>query len=274
MSRWIWAAGVVSLLAFGQYGECMVVAKGLTKEGLTLVPATSPEAQQLLPKTIGKQHPPSVDALLPYSAMLINGTKKRLVFYSVRWTSTTPGGATKHDDRMYYNLSTLRGGYAVAAGGNCLVSFLDALNKPLRGEELDEFNRKFQQSRVDLEFKQQSNLVITLDLAIFSDGEVVGPNLSGSLMHARVRLDAAREIDAKYEEGRLQRQPVSAFVSYLRDLENTSLSALGEPAQRWQLTYQKQLATELLQVYAHGGDNALRDRLIQCFRPSLKLSRQ
>lgn len=264
----------VLVLAMGSdSAQCGVAVKGLEEDGLRLVPADAPDFTRMVQRTVGRTLTPELEAVLPFSVVLVNATKKRLVFYAVRWTSTSKDGAVQHDDRMYYNLTTLRGGYAVEPGAHCLVSAVDALNRPPKADEKEEFARKFHQTRIDLDFRKQANLLISLDVAIFADGEVIGPDRSRSLVHAHARLDVAKDLYAEFEDRSSRREPVSLYVTWLKQLIVGSANERGAPLNPWYKHYEKQLARELLRAHEDSGETGLRDCLRQSFRTQLPLRR-
>lgn len=266
------ACSTLSLFA-AFVGQNRITAKGLDEYGLSLIAPTSSDFPQLLRRAVGKSQFRELETILPYSVLLVNTSKKRVVFYSVRWESTSSKGVLQHDDRMYYNFSTLRGGYTVDPGAVWLVSVIDALNKPLKPDSQNEFAHKFQQSRMDLQFQQQSNVAISLDVVIFSNGEVVGPNRSGSMEHAQARLDSARDLHAAFEDRVTHHHSVQSFVARLHELKKGPGAVVDQRPNKWYAFYTRQLAGELIGVYEQSGEAALRERVQQTCRTSIQLHR-
>ncbi|MBI4906339.1 MAG: hypothetical protein HY820_22090 [Acidobacteria bacterium] len=254
-------------------GEGRVTARGLDQYGLSLIPSSSPEFPRLMQRAAGRTRFHELDELLPYSVLLVNASKKRLVFYSVRWSSTSDKGVTVHDDRMYYNLATLRGGYALDPGGVTLVTVVDAVGRPLKGEDQKSFSQRFYQSRMDLQFLHQAQITISLDVAIFASGEVVGPDASRSVSQAQDRLDSANDLYTAFEDRASRNEPVQNYVGWLRDLASEPRTIASLRPNRWYRYHIQNLAQELIRIHEHGGENALRDRLRQAYRPNIRLHR-
>jgi hypothetical protein len=246
-----------------------VTSTGIDQHGLLLVSATAADSAKWIDKTLGRTRVPELEAMLPYSVILKNTSKKRVVFYAMRWSTTSKEGQVVHDDRMFYNLGTLRGGYAVDPGAAWLVSAVDAVNRPVKAG--DDFVTQFHRTRMDLQFLQQSQLAISLDVAIFADGEVVGPDASHSLEHAKARLDAARDLNDAFKGHTGRREPAALYISGLKQLLSEPGKDLSGGQTRWYRHHQKQLAGELIRAFQEGGETALEDRLRQSFRANLQL---
>lgn len=246
-----------------------VTSKGLDDHGLLLLSPGTPDHARWLDRVLGRTRISELETMLPYSVILRNTSKKRVVFYSMRWSSTSKEGQITHDDRMFYNLGSLRGGYAIDPGATWLVSVIDAINRPVKADS--DFVSQFHRTRMDLQFLQQSQLAISLDVAIFADGEVVGPDASHSLEHAQARLDAARDLNAAFEGRPGHREPVTLYISKLRQLVSDTGADQSVRGTKWYRHYQGQLASELIRTFQDGGESALEERLRQTFRTNLQL---
>src|SRR6516162_2438129 len=114
-STWkvFWCLIVVTLPI---HGESAVSFNMAPIPGIVTITPESPQFPAYIRSLADPELLPQIQAILPFCYFLQNTTAQSISAYSTRWTLTDSSGRTTFQDRTWWNLSTLRGGDAIAPG--------------------------------------------------------------------------------------------------------------------------------------------------------------
>jgi hypothetical protein len=207
---------------------------------------------------------PDAAAVRPHAAILKNSSKRSVVAFAVNWTIADMEGNTTSRGLSYLQPSGLLDGgrakreqalveHQIRPGASRLIT---ANGMPRNADELHALaEHPFLGSVTDVQ----------LDLAIFDDGEAVGPNTLGLMEHVAAYVNAEQdlmqEVDARVSKGEPLRQVLTDirgrvgaetgetpttpaalydrnFKMYLKELEATA-DYSGEEGARNVIAYRK-----------------------------------
>lgn len=169
--------------------------EGLPNSGVVLYAGATSEFNQILDARIEPATRSAIAPLLPYSVILVNRSASPLVAVVVRAELTDQFGKTITSDMM---ISSLTLHNMIPVGATILVTPVSGLNTVLReGRQmsLDAADDLAQMvARRSSRYSAQTGIRITLDSVAFSDGSVVGPDLTNNLSRMNSWIEAERAL--------------------------------------------------------------------------------
>ena len=133
-----------------------------------------------------------VQTILPFTYILQNSSDKNIIAYAGRWILTDDGGHVTTTIATWWNLSTLKGGDAIAPGESRLVSPIFRLGIRNYGPTGTALQRQVQRFASSVSSKVRVELFV--DSVIFEDGKAFGPDLTNTAARAQAFLDAERAV--------------------------------------------------------------------------------
>ena len=167
----------------------------LPDSGLALYPASSPEFEQILAARVDGESRTAIEAILPYSVILVNRSSSPLVAVVVRSDLTDATGRTTSSDMM---VSTMNMNSLIPVGAQILMTPVSGLNTVLRPDRPmslspgDDLRRMVE--RRGGRFQSQSRVKISLDSVVYSDGSVLGPDTINNLARMNAWIEAERAL--------------------------------------------------------------------------------
>lgn len=135
---------------------------------------------------------PLIEGILPFCYVLTNSSDKFIIAYSTRWTLIDSSGQATFQDRTWWNLTTLRGGDAIAPGASKFVSPIFRLGVPNVGPTGSALSRELQ--RMVSAFATKKSVVASLETVIFEDGSAFGTDATNAVAQAQAHLDGERRL--------------------------------------------------------------------------------
>jgi hypothetical protein len=154
-----------------------VATEGLDSQGISIATVASPNFAQLLLPLLKGPITPELINFLPYSAIITNGTNREVAFFTVIWKFTDKAGKQITHTVTESSLQTPVSGEAIPPHSAKLVSMQARLGAA-RGPDATTIARRW----VTLApiYKRQVSVVVLLDAVVFRDGQIVGPDVSGT----------------------------------------------------------------------------------------------
>jgi hypothetical protein len=167
----------------------------LDDHDIRLIAPSDGEFNQIISSLIAPGSVPAeTQAMLPYSVVLHNNTDRSLVVYSTQYTFTDATGLVSvQPGSTYWNLSTYKDGDDVPARSYKVVSSIFRLGQPRGGPSAQRLQSETAQLLPI--YQRQRAIEISLDAAVFGDGQVVGPDKWHAAEKARAYLDAERDLN-------------------------------------------------------------------------------
>lgn len=190
---------------------------------VSLTAPSSPGFAQALSKVPVSTSAADVTTLLPFSVVITNNTEHEVILYSVAWVFEDASGKMTRRTATWFNLATFHDGDALPAHASRLVSEVYRLGMPLGPQ-----SELIKSSSVELNafYAKQSTLTVSLDVVIFDDGRVIGPDLGNHSNFAKAHINAERdfgdEITLLWKKGTTQ----SDLMESLRTARAAALGLL------------------------------------------------
>lgn len=191
----------------------------------------SPELAAILPGTASE----NVRDMLPYSAIVRNGTPKSIVAYTLSWTTTDETGKTYADYRTVCGTDDIDS--QIAPNTDKLITVLNSPNEDVTGY---------------LERFQHEMLRITLESVMFDDGSTAGRDASQSM--AQVKASLKSEFDLLHSVLARDRGSIISWLQRLVDsVKPGSRLDFSEPFAEWYRFYQARQAAGLIRMAEANG---------------------
>jgi hypothetical protein len=176
--------------------------QSLPEHGLLLIASSDPAFQQALNPDRDK----TGDAILPYAVALQNNSARPLLGYTITWTWQNATGKLVTDTLTQYDYQHWN---ALPAGRTTVASIVSYFNQP--NAEVD----KAAVQRVADIYGGQANITVSLDAAIFGDGQAVGPDFRNWVSYVKARVDAQRDLRVAISQSAPEnlREQLDAFVA-------------------------------------------------------------
>ncbi len=222
--------------------------------GIELIGSQAPDFRASVEAVVGPQALPQLGPYLPFTVVLKNNSSQVLVGYYVQWTINGSGGgsgigtlATKGPDQY------LKPGAAVV-----LIPGFE-LTKTPSAEMQASMLRKTSALSV---FQSARTIAISLDSAIFSSGEFVGPDTRKNFAQDAAYFSAWRAVDSDVQSKLATGESFDFIAVGLSQIANQTIE--GSRASRdWNAEVQATEARQLLKLHEKSGIQAVRDRLQQ-----------
>lgn len=160
--------------------------------GVAIIEPNSPEFHSKVDSIVDPAVLFHIWPVLPFSYVLENISDKCIIVYSTRWTLTDLAGNITTRDYNWWNLSTLRGGDAIASGESRLVSPIFRLGVPTAGPIANGRSRQLQ--RTLAAFSAKAKVETTVETVIFEDGRAFGADATNASVQAQAYLDAEHQV--------------------------------------------------------------------------------
>lgn len=152
-------------------------------------PAASPALARFV------QNHPEIKPLLPYSTILANSSNKSIVELAVRWSCADLPGGPPVGCLVFRQEGTFLVRMPVAAAGSkLLVTPGGTWSESTANNVPPNPNATEGNSLAAAKFGRRAAVSVNVDLIIFEDGLVAGPDISGTLDRVRARKQAAQAI--------------------------------------------------------------------------------
>jgi hypothetical protein len=172
--------------------------KGLEEQGVSLVPASDPSFNSLVPSEL--LNDAYVKALAPFSVVLRNDSGRTIRGLATVYTWTFSDGRTETHDLFNQSLN-VRNTFKVDPGGTILVTPKGAITKPTKAPDraLEEV------ANLAARMSELAAITVSVDGLFFEDGTFVGPNEGRAFEKAmgsqKARTQLATEILARQARG-------------------------------------------------------------------------
>ncbi len=133
-----------------------------------------------------------IQGILPFTYILQNSSDKTVIAYAGRWVLTDSDGHITTTYATWWNLSTLKGGDAIAPGESRLMSPIPRLGIKNYGPTGTALRNQVQ--RFASLFSSKAQVELAVDSVVFDDGKAFGPNLTNTAARAQAFLDAERAV--------------------------------------------------------------------------------
>lgn len=206
-----------------------VILKAPSFPGLRVSRATDPGVQAFVAAVLGTDPASQLVALLPYSLVLDNNTGYSIRAYVLRLTFVDSRGVGGGRNRTYFNFRAVSNGAEIPGGGTQLVTPSSSLRVgPVTGRGWGGRASPSSATETLQVLRSQASIVLSMDLIVFDNGDVIGPDESGALSYLKSWVRLEREM-ALLVDNRLRAGESPAAISQaLQTLINeTSNPALG-----------------------------------------------
>ena len=202
-----------------------------------------------------------IQPLLPFCYVLQNNTDRFIIAYSTRWTLTDSSGTATTEDATWWNLSSFRGGDAIAPGASRLVSPIFRLGVASFGPTGSALSKQLQQTLAD--FNRQDKVAVSLETVIFDDGTAIGTDATGAIASARAYLDGEREVSDLISQTMASQGDVMQLLTTLAGPPGAKSYMSNPPRYEESLTARKRLVASLLLHRIQSGNAADQLELFQ-----------
>ena len=194
--------------------------KGLAGTGVELLPPSSEEFVELLTAAAERQLLFAIQPILPYSVIVKNNTAQRLLMVTVRISRDFIGNSAWQT----ITLGTLSNDPldSITPGSAVFVTPVTQLNRVLPQKRVMQIpetdSLKFRLAQLVERYSLVSELEVVLDAIVFSDGRVIGPDISRTMDIVNLWADAEDDVIS----GILSRS-VGDISTYLESIRNNPI---------------------------------------------------
>ena len=258
-----------------------VSTRDIPNHGLTLLGPASSEYESAMDDYLAAKNDGQkefVNELKPFSAFIRNTNTRDVVAYKLRWELSGTAIKTITHELTFADPAILMGvnpihvtpavraaGSRVVANGSRFVAVASSISYPMQygissgtGSDSGSFSPpvepddKILLDKFRNELDQASEITITLDGAVFSDGTFVGPDESGYFGQLKAQIAAKFDILRGAVIALNQNRTPSEIFSHIQTISETSPGGLAPESedQDYYAYYRQMYATEMLNVRA------------------------
>ncbi len=197
--------------------------------GLTIVRPTDPGLQPLVSSALRPDPASELAGLLPYSLLVQNNTPRTICAYTLRLTYVDVDGRSGGRNRQYFNFDPTVGGIRIPPGEIHLVTPSVSMKVyPQLKTASAQVSAGGSASRVLDALKSQTAVTVSMDLVVFDNGQVIGPDEGNTLEYLKLYLDTEREIASIVHSKLLAGASVQQVADDLARLEKANSDVLAD----------------------------------------------
>jgi hypothetical protein len=271
-------AGVL-LMPTAKGKKIYVNSKDLPEHGVRLITPGNADFDKELEKEKNKDGDPAakatLDAIAPFSVFIVNNNGRALVGYTLKWEMTREDGktltyfASVSDGDALSGLDTKSSGAGptLKSGDRRFIALVSQTSQTkgigtnpavLTSQDVGAFGTNPASSvlveRLGRQLQHASDLTVSVDNAVFEDGEGVGPDSGHYFDQLQASVRARNDLLSNALNDIRQGRRPEDVISKIREISESELDLGGKQPDIYAL-YRKEFASEIIRIRASVGDD-------------------